>query len=195
MSAETPVARLLHALAPVLERFGGRWYVFGAQAVVQWGRPRLTGDVDVTARLEPEDPTALVTAMRDAGFVLRVDDAGDFVRRTRVLPFLHRATNVPLDLVLAGPGLEEEFARDAVKVAVAGALIPFISAADLVVTKILAGRPKDLDDVRGVILAQGADLDVTRIRHRLRQIEAVLDQSDLAPVFEAQLKAARSPRR
>ena len=195
MSAGTPVAELLGALAPILESFGGRWYVFGAQAVIHWGRPRLTGDVDVTAHLEPEDPAALVTAMRDAGFDLRVSDVDDFVRRTRVLPFLHRATDIPLDLVLACPGLEEEFARDAVKVGVAGTLVPFISAADLVVTKILAGRPKDLDDVRGVILAQGENLDEKRIRYRLRQIETVLDQSDLTPVFEAQMKAARSQRR
>lgn len=145
--------------------------------------------------LEPEDPTGLVAAMQGAGFDLRVSGAADFVRRTRVLPFLHRASNLPLDLVLAGPGLEEEFARDAIMVPVGGRPVPFISPADLVVTKILAGRPKDLDDVRGVILAQGGNLDVTRIRDRLRQIEAALDQSDLSPVFEAQLKAARAPKR
>jgi hypothetical protein len=178
-----------------LERFGSRWYVFSAQAVMHRGRPRLTGDVDVTVHREPEDPTGLVAAMRGAGFDLRVSDAANFVRRTRVLPFLHRATDLPLDLVLAGPGLEEEFARDAIMAPVGGTEVPFISPADLAVTKVLAGRPKDLDDVPGVILAQGASLDVTRIRDRLRQIEAALDQSDLSPAFEAQLKAARAPKR
>jgi len=27
------------------------WYIFGAQAALIWGRPRLTSDVDVTVRL------------------------------------------------------------------------------------------------------------------------------------------------
>lgn len=33
----------------------------------------------------------------------------EFVARTRVLPFLHQATGIPLDVVLAGPGLEKLF--------------------------------------------------------------------------------------
>jgi hypothetical protein len=178
----------------VLAGFGGRWYVFGAQAVMVWGRPRLTGDVDVTVHLEPDDPGGLVAAMGDAGFDLRVQDADDFVRRTRVLPFVHRETGVPLDVVLAGPGLEEEFANDAIEVSIEGMAVPFISAVDLIVTKILAGRPKDLEDVRGIILAQGDALDVARVRRRLRQIEQALDQSDLAPLFEAQLRATNPKR-
>lgn len=46
---------LLVALAPVLSRWG-RWYVFGAQAVVMYGVPRLSADVDVTIALLPDDP-------------------------------------------------------------------------------------------------------------------------------------------
>jgi hypothetical protein len=101
---------------------------------------------------------------------------------------------MPLDVVLAGPGLEEEFARDAVEVTVEGTPVPFISPVDLIVTKILAGRPKDLEDVRGIVLAQGDGLDVARVRRRLRQIEQALDQSDLTPLFEAQLRATNPKR-
>ena len=45
---------LLNALAPVLSRWG-RWYVFGAQAVIAYGVPRLSADVDVTVALAPDD--------------------------------------------------------------------------------------------------------------------------------------------
>jgi hypothetical protein len=178
----------------VLAGFGGRWYVFGAQAVMVWGRPRLTGDVDVTVHLEPDDPSRRVAAMGSAGFDLRVQGPVDFVRRARVLPCVQRETDMPLDVVLAGPGLEEEFARDAVEVTVEGTPVPFISPVDLIVTKILAGRPKDLEDVRGIVLAQGDGLDVARVRRRLRQIEQALDQSDLTPLFEAQLRATNPKR-
>ena len=194
MSDQTAVASLFRALAPVLGRFGGRWYVFGAQAVIVWGRPRLTRDVDVTVHLDPDDPAAFVAAMGEAGFDLRVADADDFVRRTRVLPFVHAPTDLPLDVVLAGPGLEDAFARDAIGVSVEGTVVPVISPTDLIVTKVLAGRPKDLEDVRGVVLTQGDDLDVAAVRMRLRQIEQALDQSDLLPAFEAELRAARRPR-
>src|SRR5690348_11762717 len=38
---------VLSTLAPVLARWG-RWYLFGAQAVILYGVPRLSADVDVT---------------------------------------------------------------------------------------------------------------------------------------------------
>lgn len=110
MSTEPAATSLLRDLAPILRLFGDRWYVFGAQAVVVWGRPRMTADVYVTAFLEPDDPLAFVAAMERESFRLRVADPREFVAKTRVLPFLHMATCLPLDVVLAGPGPEEEFA-------------------------------------------------------------------------------------
>jgi hypothetical protein len=90
---------VLAALAPVAARWG-RWYLFGAQAVIAYGVPRLSADVDVTLQLNPDDPEGFVREMATAGFAMRVRDA-DFVRRTRVLPFVHLATAMPLDVVLA----------------------------------------------------------------------------------------------
>jgi hypothetical protein len=185
---------LLRALAPVFRQFGDRWYLFGAQAVVVWGRPRLTGDVDVTVLLDPEEPEGLVAAMEAAGFRLRVSDAGGFVQRTRVLPFFHDATSLPLDLVLGGPGPEEEFARTARRVDLYGTIVPVIAPEELIVTKILAGRPKDLDDVQGILRAQDDGLDLDRTRMLLAEIEVGLGQSDLVPALEAQIAAARRAR-
>jgi hypothetical protein len=105
VSTEPATTELLRALASVLARFGGRWYLFGAQAVLVWGRPRLTGDVDVTIFLDPEDPPAFVTAMQESGFDLRVRNVEDFVSRTRVFPFTHVASGLALDAVLGTPNM------------------------------------------------------------------------------------------
>jgi hypothetical protein len=83
----------------------------------------LTADVDVTVRLVPEDTARLVAAMEKVGFRLRVSRAGDFVERTRVVPFVHAPTNLLLDVVLAGPGLEEVFLSRAIKVDIGGVSI------------------------------------------------------------------------
>jgi hypothetical protein len=194
VSDTTTTAELLRALATVLGTLGARWYVFGAQAVVVWGRPRLTGDVDVTMFLEPERPEAFVAAMTAAGFDLRVADVHGFVARTRVFPFMHAASGLGLDVVLGGPGFEEEFLRTARLVDIGGLTVPIIGPEELIVTKILAGRAKDLDDVQGILVAQGETLDVRRVRELLRALEAAIDQSDLLPAFEEQVTAARTRR-
>lgn len=188
MSDRTPTVDLLIGLADVLRRLDLRWYLFGAQAVMIWGRPRLSADVDVTVALEPSESSSFVEAMARAGFKLRIDSGVEaFVVRTRVLPFLHAATRMPLDVVLAGPGLEQEFLARAERVDLGGVKIPVMSAEDLVVTKVLAGRPKDLDDVAGILRERGKRLDIARIRATIELIEKALGQSDLSPLFEAQL--------
>jgi hypothetical protein len=193
--SDTPATtELLRALGAVLAALGARWYVFGAQAVLVWGRPRLTGDVDVTMFLDPEDPEGFVAAMAPAGFELRVADVRDFVARTRVLPFTHVASGLALDVVLGGPGLEEEFLRTARHVDVGGVTVPVIGPEELIVTKVLAGRAKDLDDVRGILVAQGATLDLQRVRTLIRTLETAIDQSDLLPCFEEQVRQVRSRR-
>ena len=178
------LAELLIDLASALQTLGAPWYVFGAQAALIWGRPRLTTDVDATVRLESGNTAALVDTLTARGFALRFDATADFVQQTRVLPMRHEPSGLDLDLVLAGPGLEEAFLSRAVLVDLSGTQIPFISPEDLIVTKILAGRSKDLDDIRGVLEERGDSLRVDQIRDTLRMIESALGQSDLLPLFE-----------
>jgi hypothetical protein len=180
-----PPTELLRALSEALGRLNAGWYVFGAQAVLHWGRPRLTADIDVTVQMGLVTTASLLKAMQEAGFVLRVEGTPAFIEQTRVLPLLHTASQWPLDLVLGGPGLEEDFLRRAVPVEVAPGLdVPMISAEDLLVTKMLAGRSKDLDDVRGILAAQGASLDVRAVRTTLGILEKALGVSDLLPAFD-----------
>ena len=174
---------LLGALAGVLDRWG-RWYLFGAQAVVAYGAPRFSADVDVTVRLDPDDPARFVRDMEAAGFALRVDDP-DFVRRTRVMPFAHVSTGMPLDVVLAGSGLEDEFIARAKTTDIGGARVPLIDVADLIVGKILAGRPKDAEDARNLWRLHGSDSRRRRVRRLLRLLEDALGQSDLLTGFES----------
>ena len=76
--ARTAPAKLLAAAAKVIDQWSDGWYVFGAQAVILWGRPRLTADVDVTVRLRGPDAAGFCRAMEQVGFRLRVGDREAF---------------------------------------------------------------------------------------------------------------------
>ena len=101
----SPVVELLADLAAGLEGSGIPWFLFGAQAAILYGAARLTADVDVTVRLPDRVSTEdLARTLEGHRFVARVSDPA-FVSRTRVIPFVHAPTGLPLDVVLAGPGL------------------------------------------------------------------------------------------
>ncbi len=182
MPIQPAAVELLASAAPALSRWG-RWFVFGAQAMIVYGVPRLSADVDVTLALSPDAPEPFARDMETAGFALRVDDP-EFVRRTRVMPFVHRSTGMPLDVVLAASGLEDEFLDRAVPADIGGVTVPLIDATDLMIAKVLAARPKDLDDARALWRIRGRTLDANRIRHTLALLEDALGQSDLASTFE-----------
>ena len=171
---------------------GLRWYLFGAQAVVLHGRPRLTEDVDITLEIARPSLPDFVRRASEAGFELRVqEDPEGFVEATSVLPMRHSPTGLDLDVVLAGSGLEGQFLDRATVSRMGSARVPVIDASDLVVAKILAGRAKDLDDADGIVACQGDALDLARIRALLRELQEALSISDLLPAFDRCLVRGR----
>ena len=183
MLTSSDVAKLLRALAGAMEEQQAPWYLFGAQAAIVWGSPRYSADVDITVSLDREAVPSFIATLKAHGFDLVFDDA-EFVDRTRVIPFRHRPTQIRLDVVLSGPGLEEEFLQRCLDVEVKGKTIPVITPEDLIILKTLAGRAKDIEDIKGVLSVQRTRLDVERVRTILRLLEKALDQGDLLPLFE-----------
>ena len=53
--------------------------------------------------------------------------------------------------------------------------VSFASVEDLIISKIVSGRPRDLDDVRAVLL-KNPDLDLQYIRRWLREFELSLSE-------------------
>jgi hypothetical protein len=189
-SPQSPDVEVYAALRKALEPLGLGWYVFGAQAAILYGAARFTEDIDVTVEIGTLGTAELVSALVSAGFIPRIGDP-DFIAQTRVVPVLHSATRTPLDIVLAGPGIETLFFDRIRRIQVGGELVPVASPEDLVVMKVLAGRPKDLEDVVAVLAAQD-QFDEKRTRWLIELLEQALDQSDLMPVFEKCLtRAAR----
>lgn len=180
------VAETLGALAGVLDGRRLRWFVFGAQAVAVRGAPRTTQDVDVTVQIERSQVGELTDALAGAGFSHRYPEIADeLLDQSAVVPLTH-TSGMDVDLVLAGSGLEVLALDRATRVEIAGVPVPIAHATDLAVMKALAGRGKDLDDLRSLLAAGSMDRD--EARELLAQFERALGRSDLLPRLEAAIK-------
>lgn len=180
MSNRLAIVEVLRAFAGVMAERQDRWYLFGAQAANIWGTERLSTDVDVTVQIDVAEADEFIRLMQQHGFALTRDDA----QPSRLIKFVHRNTQVPLDVVIGGPGLDEQFLDRAITVDVGGASVPVVTPEDLIVMKALAGRAKDVEDLRAVVDRHRATLDVARIRSLLSLLEQALTRSDMLPLFE-----------
>jgi len=181
------LAEVLGGVPGACAKLGLRWYLCGAHAVAIHGAPRATQDVDVTVEVPRERLAALVDALGRRGFSHRFPEiAAELLRDGAVLPMAHPPTGLDLDLVLAGSGLEALALGRTEMFDLAGVAVPVIGATDLVVFKVLAGRGRDLDDVRAIL--RGAAVDVAEVRDLRSQLERALGQSDLLPALEAALR-------
>ena len=176
------VADLLRDLGAACEEIGVEWYLFGAQAALLHGSTRLTADVDATVALEAVPAREFVRVLSKHGFSTRFSDES-FIEMTRVVPVVHDRTGLPADLVLAGPGPEQLFLQRAVWTPIEELSVPVATAEDIIVMKILAGRPKDLEDVGAIVAAQRHRLDREHVEGLLHDLEEALAQSDLLPVW------------
>lgn len=179
----SPVAELLADLSRGFAAAGIPWYLFGAQAAIVYGVARLTADVDVTARVPAGMTTATwLRVVEHSGFERRFTDPR-FIEQSRVVPLMHGSTELPVDIVLAGPGLEDEFLARAVPRAIDDVTVPVVEVSDLVILKVLAARPKDADDLTALLATQHDHVDEPRIRRILAMLEDALGQRTCCPAL------------
>lgn len=164
---------LLARTARALEGAGLPYMVIGGQAVLLYGEPRLTRDVDVTLGVSVDRLPDVLAVVAELSLRPLVDPES-FTRETMVLPCQDPESGGRLDLVFSTSPYEREAIARARTVDTAGQPVRFAAPEDLVIHKMIAGRPRDLEDVRG-ILAKQTGMDRDWIRRWLEDFEAVVD--------------------
>jgi predicted nucleotidyltransferase len=165
--------------------------IIGGLALLYWGEPRLTHDVDVTVLVPAGELEPFLDAVMER-FPPRIAEAREFALEHHML-LVQDAQAVPLDISLGIPGYEEEALRRAVEVEFpeVGSL-RLLSAEDLIIHKCVAGRARDEEDVKGVLVRQGLRLDLAWIRTWLGRFRELVDGHDPLRMFEDVLIAARA---
>lgn len=162
---------LLQQIARGLDSLGIPYMLIGGQAVLVYGEPRLTRDVDVTLGAGPEKLPSILAWVRETGWQVLAESPADFVARTLVLPCLESASGIRVDLIFGFSPYERQAIARARTITVGQTPVRFASAEDLVVHKLVAGRPRDIEDVRSIVL-KNPGLDAEYMRRWLGEIDA-----------------------
>jgi hypothetical protein len=156
--------------------------VFGGQAVLIYGEPRLTRDIDITLGIEPHQAKPVLQLIEELELKIRIDNVEEFLAQTFVLPVLDPDSKFLIDFVFS----LTEFERRAIGrnriVEIDGVPVRYISLEDLIITKIIAGRPRDLEDAKGVLL-KNPNFDRAFVVRALQEFDRDLD-CNFSAVFD-----------
>lgn len=185
-----PLVEAAVEVQAALSAAGIRSCVIGGLAVQRWGEPRATRDVDFSVPAPLGEEARPIDLLLDA-FAPRRADARSFALTHRVL-LIYSTNQVAVDVGLAATPFEAEVLdRGSAWAATEDRSIVTCSAEDLVLYKLVAGRPGDVADIEGIVRRQGRKLDVDRIRRYGALFADLKEDPDLSRPFEVSLARAR----
>lgn len=175
---------LLEKTARVLDKNKIPYMVIGGQALLRYGAPRLTEDVDITLGVDCEKSPELINAVREIHLIPVKEATDTFIRKTNVLPCVDEKTGIRVDFIFSFLSYEREAIRRGKKVLIGNCRVNFASAEDLIIHKIFAGRPRDLEDVKSILDKQNKKLDLSYIRKHLREFSKMEGYKDILEKFQ-----------
>lgn len=152
--------------------------IIGGVASSLLGQARLTIDIDATVMIDDKEVDRFLTQASAEGLSPRKMHSAEFMRRSAMLLLQHDATGIPIDINQGRLPFEFLAAKRAKMKRRGGINIPIPTPEDLIVMKAIAHRPKDLEDIRGIVESQPS-LDMTYIRKHVQDFGDALDMPAL----------------
>ena len=166
-------------ISAILRQLSIDWALIGALAANRYrASPRLTQDVDLLLADAGPGLAELEAALSASGWtVVRADPSGELLR-------LRHAEFGPADLLVAGTDYQQQAIRRArVEPLSPNEKIPVVTAEDVIVHKLIAGRYQDLADIEAILVSP-IDLDTS-------YIEQWAEFWEVQELWHELLKAAR----
>ena len=183
---------LISKIAVELGRAGLPYMIIGGQAVLFHGMLRMTKDIDITLGVDTGSLNTVIQAIRPIGLEIIPEDVEKFVERTYVLPALDKESGLRVDFIFSFTPYEREAIARAVPALLGGIKVMFAAIEDVVIHKIFAGRPKDLEDVRALILKHPG-IDGQYVRRWLKELGKSPGKTTLLQTFKDILRRSGPP--
>ena len=184
------LAGALRALTAALEELPAPAAIIGGVAVIARGVPRATVDVDATVSGAAVEVELLAETLARHEIVPRIEAAIAFARSRHVFLAEHRPSGVAVDVSFAWLPFEEEAIAAAEPQEMAGVLIRVVRPEDLVIYKMVAARPRDIDDIEGLLLVHGREMNLTRVRAVVADFAAALEDTERPAILARLLRGA-----
>lgn len=164
----------LREVTGLLDGLGVTYAVMGGVAVRVHGIPRATYDIDFTLALDRGRLPELYAELRGRGYTVPEVYDGGWVDQVGGMPLVKfrlylSGRGIDIDVFLAESAYQRELLSRRRRHKVDGFDAWLVTAEDLILLKLIAGRPRDVADIGDVLFVQG-QLDEAYLRRWADQL-------------------------
>lgn len=168
---------LLVKIAKILERLKIPYIVTGGMAVLIWGRPRFTADIDIVIEFESKDVNGFVASLSKLGEASYIDKnmIEDALARKGEFNFIHGDTGIKIDFWILDKNdiFELNRLKRRVGKTILGQKVYFISPEDLILSKLWwhkqSQSTRHLEDIESIIKISGKKLDMEYLEQQAKK--------------------------
>jgi len=179
---------ILAKLALALDEQGIPYMIIGGQALLLYGEPRLTRDIDVTLGVDVDALPKIREIPRKLNLKPLSSDIVEFVKQTMILPTKDEVTGIRIDFTFSSTSYERQAIKRARKVPIEKTVVKFASLEDVIIHKVFTGRTRDLDDVRSILI-RNPSVNLSYIEKWLSEFDKSLSKAELLKKFKKILKS------
>ena len=146
------IEQLLHKIAQSLDEKNIPYMIIGGQAVLLYGSPRLTRDIDITLGVDTDKFLLVDEICGKLGLKILPENPEDFVKETKVLPVDEPESRMRVDFIFSFTPYETQAMQRTQNVLINDYPIKFASCEDVIIHKMIAARAIDLEDVKNILI-------------------------------------------
>ena len=161
------------------------YVIVGGMAVLFYGNPRTTLDIDYVIQLSDKDIPALVKFLKDNGFFADEYDMQAALEEKSHCTVEDKETMFRLDIKGVYSEMDERALRNKKKTELDGTVIYIASPEDTIANKLLFSREQDFKDALGIYARQHDTLDMEYLKSICKKIGVYDDFLDLRKRYEA----------
>jgi len=170
--------RLLKKIALQLKKASIPYMVIGGQAVLLYGEPRLTRDIDITMGISVDGLDKVKKIILIIGLKSLVEKEKEFVERNMVFPTIDKKSGIRVDFIFSFSPYERQAIERAKDIKLGRSPVRFASLEDVVIHKVIAGRARGIEDVKSILL-KNLKYDLVYIEKWLKQFDKSLGEKFL----------------
>lgn len=182
------IEKLIKKIAQRLDKDKIPYMIIGGQAVLLYGTPRLTRDIDITLGIDTDKFPLIEGICRKLGLKVLPENPEDFTRETKVLPAEELKLRIRVDFIFSFTPYEAQAIKRTKEVVMNGYPVKFASCEDVIIHKIFAGRAVDEEDVKNILIKNKKSIDLEYIRRWLSEFSKIPEHKGILEKFSSLLK-------